>query len=311
MRLPDYKSWFRVPDYGQYELFLIRALFALVIWDVMPESITIPTKAVDVGLGHWINFGFLADPQNLAVCRWVIAACLIHYVGGYLIPFVLPVILFFLIGAGTIGASYGAATHSKQIVVLCLFAQCAMWIYMAFQRKGYGIDSQRKGVFAGAQAIAAAYVISGISKLFGDGNWLVDSVKNFQIQATKNQRMKYYNSLREQTAETATGLQGWLASMFSPVLNTIEHLLLTSPVWRGLFLGGGFMLELFAFVALIGRKMSLLVGSSLILFHLTVFEIMGLKFRYNIYLLLIFLVGVPYWGEALYRRIRKSGCAGD
>ena len=29
MRRPDFKAWFRTPDYAWYELFLIRGLFAL------------------------------------------------------------------------------------------------------------------------------------------------------------------------------------------------------------------------------------------------------------------------------------------
>ena len=181
---------------------------------------------------------------------------------------------------------------------------------MATIKRGkIGLEEHREGAFAGVQAIAAAYVISGISKLFGDGNWLIDAVNHFQIQATKNRQMKYYNTLSEQTAETGTGVQGVLAGALAPILRTIEYLLLNSPFWRALFLGGGFMLELFAFLALVGRKMSLAIGASLIVFHLTVFEIMGLRFRYNIYLLLIFLVGVPYWVERGWKLFRRRGAS--
>jgi hypothetical protein len=307
MRLPDYRSWFRTPDYARYELFLIRGLFALVIWDTMPVAMTIPSEAHRVGLGHWIDFSFMADQQALTACRWLLAGCLLLYAAGLFLQLALPIILLLLVGVGTIEASFGATTHSKQIVVLCVLAQCAWYVFTAIRHRVVGLQEHRFGVFAGAQAIAASYVISAISKLAGDGNWLVDAVKNFQIQKTKNIRMKFYNALSEETAETGSGLQGLLHSILSPVLNAIEHLLLTSPAWRALFLGGGFMLELFAFLALIGRKMSLLIGGSLILFHLTVFEIMGLRFRYNIYLLLIFLVGVPHWIEIAWRRWSKPG----
>lgn len=306
MRRPDFKAWFRTPDYAWYELFLIRGLFALIIWDVMPAAITIPSEAKPVGLGHLVDFGFMADPQVLAACRIALAISLVLYVSGFWMQFALPVILFLLVGAGTIGASFGADTHSKQIVVLCVLAQCAWYVVAGIRRRGRGINVHRGGAFAGAQAVAASYVISGISKIAGEGNWLVDAVKNFQIQATKNQRMKYYNSLTEETAEAGTGLQGVLAGIFSPLLNTVEHLLLTSPFWRALFLGSGFALELFAFLALVGRRMSLLIGSSLILFHLSVFEIMGLRFRYNIYILLIFLVGIPYWIATVAKRLSKT-----
>ncbi|MGI9241852.1 MAG: hypothetical protein ACR2RV_13700 [Verrucomicrobiales bacterium] len=304
MNLPDCRNWFRTPEYARYELFLIRGLFSLVIWDAMPGAITIPSDPHPVGLGHWIDFGFLAHPQTLAACRWLLLGCLILYSAGFLLFLALPIILLLLTAAGTINASFGATTHSKQIIVLCVLAQCAWYVYTAIRRRKVGLAEHRFGAFAGVQAIAAAYVISGISKLFGDGNWLIDAVKNFQIQATKNQRMKYYNTLSEETAETGSGLQGVLHTILSPILSTIEYLLLNSPAWRALFLGGGFMLELFAFLALIGRKMSLLIGGSLILFHLTVFEIMGLRFRYNIYLLLIFLIGVPYWTGVAWRRLK-------
>jgi hypothetical protein len=305
MRVADFRSWFRTPEYARYELFLIRALFALIVWDVMPAAITIPNEPVKVGLGYWIDFGFLAQPQALSACRWILAGCLILYTLGFFLQFALPIALFLIVGAGTIGASYGATTHSKQIVALCLLAQCGWYVFAAIRRRRVDLQAHRVGAFAGVQAVAAAYVISGISKLAGDGNWLVDAVKNFQIQATKNRQMKYYNALSEETAEIGSGLQGALSNLLSPILSTVEHLLLTSPIWRALFLGGGFALELFAFLALIGRKMSLLIGGSLILFHLSVFEIMGLRFRYNIYILLIFLVGVPYWIGAGWRRFRK------
>jgi hypothetical protein len=309
MKRPDISTWFRSPDYARYELFLIRALFALVIWDVMPEAITLPAAPKPVGLGHWIDFGFLAAPAVFASCRWLLAASLVVYISGRFLQFALPVILFLLIAVGTIDASFGATTHSTQIVTLCVLAQCGWYLFAAMRRRPIGLAEHRYGAFTGTQAIAAAYVISGISKLAGDGNWLVDAVRNFQIQATKNRQMKYYNELSSQTVETGRGLQVWLHSLLSPILGTIEHLLLTSPVWRALFLGGGFALELFAFLALIGRKMSLLIGCSLILFHLTVFEIMGLRFRYNIYLLLIFLVGVPHWVSALWHRLRRPAIA--
>ena len=309
MRMPDFSSWFRRPEYARYELFLIRGLFALIIWDAMPAAITIPTDPQPVGLGHWINFSFLADPTTLAICRWVLAACLILYAAGKLLMIALPIILFLLIAAGTIGASFGATTHSKQIIVLCLLAQWGWYLFATIKRGKIGLEEHREGAFAGVQAIAAAYVISGISKLFGDGNWLIDAVNHFQIQATKNRQMKYYNTLSEQTAETGTGVQGVLAGALAPILRTIEYLLLNSPFWRALFLGGGFMLELFAFLALVGRKMSLAIGASLIVFHLTVFEIMGLRFRYNIYLLLIFLVGVPYWVERGWKLFRRRGAS--
>jgi len=306
MRRPDISTWFCTPDYARYELFLIRGLFALVIWDAMPSAITVPSDPQPVGLGYWIDFSFLARPQTLAASRWILAGCLLLYTAGFFLCLALPIILLLLTAAGTIGASFGATTHSKQIIVLCVLAQAAWYGYAAIRKRKIGLAEHRCGAFAGAQAIAAAYVISGISKLAGDGNWLVDAVKNFQIQATKNQRMKYFNALSEETAESGSGLQGILHSGLSPLLRTIEYLLLNSPIWRALFLGGGFMLELFAFLALIGRKMSLLVGGSLVLFHLTVFEIMGLRFRYNIYLLLIFMVGVPYWIAAAVAAARRS-----
>lgn len=308
--MPNFRTWFCTPQYAAYELFIIRGLFALVIWDIMPGGITVPSEPKPVGLGHLIDFGFLADPQVLGACRLLLAACLLLYSAGFFLQFALPVVLFLIISAGTVGASYGAATHSKQIVVLCVLAQCGWYVFAAIRRRKIDLAAHRFGAFAGMQAIAASYVISAISKLAGDGNWLIDSVKNFQIQATKNRQMKYYNSLSEETAEIGSGLQGFLHGILSPILGTVEHLLLTSPAWRGLLLGGGFALELFAFLALAGRKMSLLIGGSLILFHLSVFEIMGLKFRYNIYLLLIFLVGVPYWVGLGVRKVKHRCLAG-
>ncbi len=64
----------------------------------------------------------------------------------------------------------------------------------------------------------------------------------------------------------------------------------------------GLLLELGSPLALIDGTCAALIGLALIGFHLSLDYAMRLSFIYNQWLLLIFLVNLPYWIVAAFRR---------
>jgi len=85
----------------------------------------------------------------------------------------------------------------------------------------------------------------------------------------------------------ATELPYWLA----------EH-----PWTTRLFFSPGLFLELLAFVALWGRRPAAFIGMGLLIMHYVIGIVMGLRFSAHEWLLLIFLVNMPYW---IWRGILK------
>ena len=46
---PRFHDWFRPTAFARYELFLMRLLFALVVWDVLPPVVTLSEQPVPAG----------------------------------------------------------------------------------------------------------------------------------------------------------------------------------------------------------------------------------------------------------------------
>ena len=142
------------------------------------------------------------------------------------------------------------------------------------------------------QMIAAAYIVSAITKWLANGHWISDS-RYFPLQIVKAQRMDYYNSLQE--PELAQGSYGIISEALAPLALWLEKTMMTSPGWAPVFLAPGFLLELFAFLLLAGRKIGGAFALTLIIFHLTIAEMMNLNFAYHIFVLGIYFSGMAFW----------------
>ncbi len=289
----------------------MRAFFALVVWDIFPYGLDLTGQPKPVGLARWgVDFTFFSNPAFFSAARTVLAVSLVLYVIGRYLWLVLPFTLFIIVGAGTLEASQGKTAHSTVLVALLVVTQTVYYIWARVARGSAGrfFSSERRrlhatGAFSAMQTIAAAYVVSAISKIAGEGNWLVGAMKNYPLQMVKTERQNFYNTLEpESVTATRHGIIGKLAEWTQPLGSWLEQMLMNSAAWRGVLLGSGFLLELVAFVALIGRRCSALVGISLILFHFAIYLVMGLKFQYHMALVLIFFVNLPYW----IRSIRKQ-----
>jgi len=267
-----------------------------------------------VGLAQFADLTWLATDTTRV---WLVPACWIA-VGLYafgLLPLVMTTFLLAVhIGFGTLSNSQGAIHHTCQIVGLVLLAQWVALLRPFFSkqnpktvirdyyagwkkavtdgvsslsevasRSSYGARFIRYSM----HAVAAAYVVSAISKLFKSGGAWASNVPNIALQFEKNRQMAFYNTL-EKTAdgqvEPGMAMAQWV----------LQH-----PTVAGAMFGAGLLVELFAFLALLNRWFALAFGLGLIGLHTMISELMKLGFAFNKQLLAIFFINVPFWIAAV------------
>lgn len=292
---------FKPAEFSACELLVMRLLFALVVWNVIPERLNLHEQAAPVGSAKWfgIDFTFLSDPAILDLLRWALVGALGLYCCGRLLFVALPYMLFITVSCGTLINSQKAATHGTQIVALCVMVQCAWHLYATFKHHRSGLPAASRRLMEGRMAvwytqqmIAAAYIVTAITKWIAKGSWIADS-RFFPLQVVKAQKMDYYNSL--QPADEASGSYGIISDILNPLALWMEKTMMSHPEWAPVFLAPGFLLELLAVFLLAGRKIGGAYALILILFHLTIAEMMNLKFVYHIFVLGIYFTGIAFW----------------
>lgn len=296
-----FTALFRPAEFSACELLVMRVLFALVVWKVIPERLDLHEQAAPVGMAKWLglDFTFLSDPEILTVLRGALLVALVLYCSGRLLFAALPVMLFMTVSCGTLINSQKAATHSTQIIALCVMAQCAWHLYAVFKHHRSGLPAASRRLMEGRMAVwytqqmvAAAYIVTAITKWVAKGSWIADS-RFFPLQIVKSQRMDYYNSLQPQ--EQASGSYGIISETLAPFALWMEKTMMSSPGWAPVFLAPGFLLELLAVLLLAGRRIGGAYAVALIIFHLTIAEMMNLKFAYHIFVLGIYFSGIAFW----------------
>ncbi|MEM9480388.1 MAG: hypothetical protein AAGA58_12115 [Verrucomicrobiota bacterium] len=286
--------------YSHVELLFVRAILAWMVWDVYQNAGTWSVQADPVGIARFVDLTIFANEEFHRVTATILLFCCAAYVFGLALPVVLLFMIVLLIGTETLENSQGSTNHNTQILALCLIGQW-IWQIIAIFRKGWnwsayaedGREREQVSTWVGLQIVASCYVVSGISKILGDGNWVLDSV-NYPLQLIKTERMSYYNDLIGHVDENV----GWLKSIGL----WMREMLIAYPWINPFVLSIGLILELVAFAALLGRVPALVLGLLLISFHFIVHLIMDLTFQYNILLLIAFFVGVPYWMGRFFRR---------
>ncbi|MCP4846802.1 MAG: hypothetical protein GY899_02510 [Verrucomicrobiaceae bacterium] len=295
------KALFKPAEFSACELLVMRLLFALVVWAVIPERIDLFEQAAPVGMAKWfgLDFTFLSNPEILTMLRGVLFAALVLYCSGRLLFVALPVMLFMTVSCGTLINSQKAATHSTQIIALCVMVQCAWHLYAAFKHHRSGMPTASRRLMEGRMAvwytqqmIATAYIVTAITKWLAKGSWIADS-RFFPLQIVKSQRMDYYNSLQPQ--DQASGSYGIISDILAPFALWMEKTMMSYPGWAPVFLAPGFLVELLAVLLLAGRKIGGAYAVILIIFHLTIAEMMNLRFVYHIFVLGIFFSGMAFW----------------
>ena len=300
--------------FARWEMAVMRVLFALVMFDAGSKMI-VAVRSPDAGdrapwtrleviprvapfggqpkphglakplekLGVDLTFLGRPGPAGVVYTGFLVAAVL--YACGVALPLALGWMFFALLLHGTYHNSQGSIHHHLQLITCVVGAQWIASLVAACRRGGarswIALDSgaENRLVNWTQQVIAAGYVVSALSKLvISKGQWMWDTPR-FGIQLAKAVDQDYYDHLRPGT-DTPAWLPDWL----------LDH-----PWQARLIFGPALPLELFAFLALRNRTLGALYALALIAFHLTVSALMSLDFRYNVQMMMVYLVNVPFW----------------
>ena len=279
---------FHPQDHSKTELVVLRVLFALVLFDVIPSTLPAQQLSEPVGLaGMGLDFSWL--PGAMPVLKWSSFPLLVLYAFGRWQVLTTTLLCGLTILVGTYTNSNGAIKHHHQIVSLILLAQAAWqwWWLIRHRRGGRGgsledagdpLDRDRWEFFVSQQAVVAAYVVTGLTKVLTSGffGW-IKAAANYPVQLRKTNLQAAYSRADVSTA-AGTGLESWL---------------LNHPVAGQAMLGTGLLLELGAILALLGRPWSFGYGVLLIAFHAVNSVFMNLNFRWHNWCLFIFLILPP------------------
>lgn len=294
---------FQVVKHKSLELLIQRIAFSVVIMAIGNKQLNFSGQPYPIGLAKYLDLTFLFDSSLFLLLKVMLFAALLLYISNKFILLGLGYIFFYMVLLGTFENSQGGVSHYEHIVPLILLGQLLAYAnYKILRLKKYNLNytSGDLAVHFSKQAIVSIYVLSAIVKINKSGIcqkfiipfpcWIRDSPL-IALKILRNHGRYYSDTLAKSSIDRGYVIANYL----------IDH-----PWVARLLFGGGLILELFAFLALINRRWSAVIGFMLIILHLSIYEIMRLNFAVNIFSLFIFLGGFPLIISRLLRGCLKS-----
>lgn len=282
--LRRFLSGFGPQDLAPYEIFFMRALFAIVAAMAIPGNLPYSDQPHPVGLARLMDFTWMADGAKLEIVRTIYWCALGAFALGAFPALTMTVAALIFNAAGALMNSQGADKHHLQIIGLILLVLAIHYVVQAIRKPGKMLypshETGSRGMFYAQQTIVATYLVTGFYKIARSGIGWISDAQYFPLQLEKSTRMDYYNSL---TDEAIVGMEQVIGSFL------LEH-----PNLSRIFIGTGLLVEIGALLLLAGRWWGVGYGLLLIIFHLTISEVMHLTFQYNIFVIAIFFVNVPW-----------------
>ncbi len=299
-----------VPQHAHgWEWFFMRLFLAVLVFYSLQEfkPYTFDAQPVPRGVAHFFPLTFLHEngpvdfssikrleiPGALSIRLdgpgWydtvVLLAAVLGalYVWGRGLIVTLPLLALLHTLPWTYSNSQGFTHHGNQLISMVLIVQAIVvwwWQIRAWRGKAalsVGLAGQL--IYYSQGMVAFSYLAGAITKLINSkGLWLWRS-NNICIELIKSHRLEFYANLDPNYAGDPPAAL-WL---------------LNHPWTTRLLFDAGFFVELFAIIALRSRPWALLTGCLIIAFHRSVWLLMALEFPMHEYLLIIFLVNLPYW----------------
>lgn len=280
-----------------WEWALMRIAFAVLVWQEISSArhFGYPDQPVPHGLAVLFDLTWLGRDWVMPAVRVLGAAALLLYVAGRRLPLVLPFLTLLHCLPHTLQNSQGSISHSHQLVTLVLLAQAvtAVWLWVRARRGGGPPDGLSQGawlVFYSKATVASIYVLAGLSKAFNSKLLWVWNSPYLSFDLVKAQRQEYFKRLDPEHAGDVP-----LAAL------ALEHAMVARLVF-----GGAFLLELLALLALKNRTWACVIGLGLLALHGGIHLVMHLRFVNHEWLILIFLVNVPWMIMVAAGRLRPG-----
>ena len=287
----NWRKWFEVKqfEFGTVEMMLIRAGFAYALWTSFFFGIAQAAQTMPVGLAHLMDLSFLQNTPTYQALRWGFAGALGLWVLGLATPLATGYMLFLISAVGSLRNSYGNIHHGTQVIGMTVLGYFAGYVWSWLKKddarsrfarflKPDRTDHQRATWWA-LQAVAATYVVAGVSKLIISGlGWLTGLV-HLPLHVEKIGLQHYFGlgdiGRYEHAKDMAAMLTSW-------------------PITSVVVVGSGLFFELFAFWALYSRWHAFAFGVILWGMHVVIAWLMQLEFPMNCWALGLLFVNVPF-----------------
>jgi hypothetical protein len=271
-----------IPAFAFYERFVMRILFAWLVWRATPGALIVNGIPSPNGIARLIDLHFLLHPQIFAWARTALVAALILYVLRLVVWLALPIALLVNLAANAITNSQGAIQHTAQIVSLVLIAQTTAYFFGLWRRRR---EEERRlledrAIWWSQQTIVAVYLVAGLTKLIVTKGLWIFQARWIGVSVAKSAYQKFFETLNQAdlqqqlTVANFAAAHGWIVALIAAT---------------------GLFLELGSPLMLINRATAAVLGGALLCFHLSLSYTMRLTFIYNQWLLLIFMINAPYW----------------
>ncbi len=281
---------FPLPSVSTLEAVLTRLSLAYALWYFFPLQMEQTTQPSPVGLAHWFDLTWLGDPATFQAYRTGFLVALLWYASGVALPFALPVVTVLHVLPYTLFNSQAHPHHGYQIMSLTLLGMSVAVVVQAIKKQAGWLRPSavlNAWLLLAAQLmVGGAYLISVFSKMIlSGGMWFFNS-HYVALDFVKTARQNYYSTLEP-------------ALQFDPpgVVWLLNHANLAR-----LFFGGGVLLEAVLWIAIGTRRLSLLMGVSVIVMHQSIQALMGLNFHTHEAMVAVFFINVPYWFSRLVEK---------
>ena len=279
----------------RFEIHLGRLLMAWYLWEALPfNPPDFTSQPLPEGLGQWIDFTWIADPQAFHTALWCARIGILLYAAGLAVPLGLAAFLVQDLSLNTLTSSQGIHGHGGSLNALLALALLAGHLYHAVRHRAWrsllfaGADSGQAALRAARCMLAGTYVVAGLSKIINGGwDWWT-RVECFVIQMRK-----------AQDEMVAT----WTVPPLSSSARSCGDFLEAHPRVMLPMLAAALLMELAGFLGCTTRLRALLLGLGLVAFHKMNEWLMGLPFPGNTQALMILFIMPVSWlvllGKAL------------
>jgi len=272
-------SLFRCPKYSKLEVLCLQLGIAWIAWMSFPHDLSFASQAHPTGLAHFFDLSFFNRAGVAEAARWIMAGSFVIGALGILPALNFSIAALLHIAAHSFYNSQGAIHHSAQPVSLILLLHALFYAYCFFKQS----EKENRGsraIFLSLQVLAACYVTAGITKLIASKGLWFWKAPNIVVEVVKTQEQNFYSKLKNTTTAAEQGRLDFL---------------LERPAITALIMGGGLILELFAFLLLRSRFSALAMGLALLAMHLGIAFLMDLHFTHYSQLLWLLAVNPLYW----------------
>ena len=152
-----WEALFPIPKVSRLEAFLARVFLAAILHRFLPAGMEQVTQPVPVGLAHFVNLTWLANPQAYAVYHFVFLMAAFLYAAGFMLHLTLPVLTLLQVLPFTLLNSQGHPHHGYQIISLAMLGMSV--VAVAQWLKGNGQPWPGLGRSLAVKVSAAAAVL--------------------------------------------------------------------------------------------------------------------------------------------------------